>query len=427
MRDRYEMGDLLGRGGMGQVHTARHRSGHLVAIKRVRDTLSTDLVVRDRLANEALLLRRIHHPNVIRALDAGNDVDGSPYLVMDRATGSSLADLLKKTGPLSLPRIQTITTQLLAGLSAIHAAGVVHADIKSSNVMVDDADQVQIIDFGLARTMSRFHTNGLIAGTPSYMAPEVIAGDAPTIAADIYAVGAILYEMLTGTRPFSGPMAAIILRQLHEVIPAPSERSPEAGISAAVDAVVMRALSREPAARFASASELGCALAAALTAALAEPTSELPDLLELTATRDFWGGMTIPRVAKPEDSAQQAAETRPLDANVLIASALDRVRCLVETKDLDAAIRDLETTLSVLRSPDEDVTPSAWRLESVLAALYDHCGRREAAARVARLAHQHALRGTAQGPKLRTREILDRISARAPRLARGSKLLKKAR
>jgi hypothetical protein len=80
-----------------------------------------------------------------------------------------------------------------------------------------------------------------------------------------------------------------------------------------------------------------------------------------------------------------------------------------------------------LRSPDEDVTPSAWRLESVLAALYDHCGRREAATRVARLAHQHALRGTAQGPKLRTREILERITARGPRLARGSKLLKKGR
>ena len=126
-------------------------------------------------------------------------------------------------------------------------------------------------------------------------------------------------------------------------------------------------------------------------------------------------------------ASMQAAETRPLDANVIIASALDRVRGHVEIKDVDSAIKDLETTLSMLRNPEEDITPSVWRLESVLAALYDHTGRREAATRVARLAHQHALRGTAEGPKLRTREILDRISARPQRMARGSKLFRASR
>lgn len=423
MRNRYEVGDLLGRGGMGQVHLGRHRSGHLVAIKRVRDTLANDLLVRDRLAKEGTLLRRVKHPNVIRALDAGLDTDGTPYLVMDRITGTSLAQLAKQ-GPLPLPRIASIAAQLLAGLGAIHDAGVVHADIKSSNVMLDESDHVQIIDFGLARTMSRFDDNGMIAGTPSYMAPEVIGGAAPTIAADIYAVGAIVYELLTGTPPFRGPSAAIMLRQLHEAVEPPSKRAPHLGECPDLDAVVLRALDRDPAARHATARELALALASAFSP---EPASELPDLIELTTTRDFWGAATIQREARPVDAELQSAETRPLDANLLITSALDRVREHVDAKDVDSAIRDLETTLSVLRAPEDDVTPSVWRLQSVLAALYDHTGRREAAMRVARLAHQHALRGTSEGPKLRTREILDRISARSPRMARGSKLLKASR
>lgn len=423
MRNRYEVGDLLGRGGMGQVHMARHRSGHLVAIKRVRDTLANDLVVRDRLAKEATLLRRVKHPNVIRALDAGQDVDGKPYLVMDKISGMSLLQVAK-TGPLPLTRIASIVAQLLAGLSAIHAAGVVHADIKSSNVMIDDADHVQIIDFGLARTISRFDANGMIAGTPSYMAPEVIAGGVATIAADIYAVGAIVYELLTGTPPFKGPLAAILLRQLHEAIEPPSKRAPDAAIGPELDAIVLRALARDPANRFASANELATALACAFAQ---DAASELPDLLELSTTRDFWGAATIQREARPIDPELQAATTRPLDPNVIITSTLDRVRAHVESKDVDAAIRDLETTLSVLRSPEDDITPSVWRIESVLAALYDHIGRREAAARVARLAHQHALRGKAEGPKLRTREILDRITGRPQRLARGSKLLRASR
>lgn len=416
------MGDLLGRGGMGQVHMARHRSGHLVAIKRVRDTLSNDLLVRDRLAKEAAILRRVKHPNVIRALDAGQDTDGTPYLVMDRVAGTSLQQLAK-LAPLPYSRLASICAQLLAGVGAIHAAGVVHADIKSSNVMIDDADHVQIIDFGLARTISRFDANGFIAGTPSYMAPEIIAGEPPTVASDIYAVGAIVYELLTGGPPFKGPLTAILVRQLHENLEAPSKRAPHLGTCPELDAVVLRALSREASERHQSADELATALAAAFAA---QTANELPDLLELSTTRDFWGAATIQREARPVDPELQAAQTRPLDANLIITSALERVRSLVDAKDVDSAIKDLETTLSVLRNPEEDITPSVWRLESVLAALYDHIGRREAAARVARLAHQHALKGTSEAPKLRTREILDRI-ARPQRMARGSKLLKATR
>ena len=121
--DQYKLGELLGRGGMGQVHIARHRSGRVVAIKRVRDTLSSDRLVIDRLSDEARLLRTVSHPNVVRALDHGTSADGMPFLVMDRAYGTPLHQLIAQHGWLPIERTVAIAAQLFGGLTAIHAAG----------------------------------------------------------------------------------------------------------------------------------------------------------------------------------------------------------------------------------------------------------------------------------------------------------------
>ncbi|MEO7092179.1 MAG: serine/threonine-protein kinase, partial [Polyangiales bacterium] len=354
MKDRYEVGDLLGRGGMGQVHLARHRAGPLVAIKQVRDTLSFDPLVCDRLANEAGLLRRVRHPNVVRAVDSGHDDNGAPFLVMDRAHGTPLDAVLAKTGALPIERVAVIARQLLGGLAAIHAAGVVHADVKSSNIMIDDEDHIVIIDFGLARAPSRMDLKGLIAGTPSYIAPEVITGESPAFAADIYGAGAVLYELLTGELPFRGPTAVVLTRQLHDVVQAPSERAPLREITAEIDAVVLRALARDPGARFASMGELADALDHAFAVA---PLAPSIDLLELTATRDFWGGVTTARPA-PAAPATDA----------IIDGALERVRASLESHDRRGAIHIIETTLAELQPHiDAELTPMAWRLETVLA------------------------------------------------------------
>ncbi len=411
MNDRYEVGDLLGRGGMGEVHMARHRAGHLVAIKQVRKTLENDPLVCDRLANEARLLWRIRHPNVVRAVDSGHGADGAPFLVMDRVHGLPLDVLLSTSGALPLERVACIARQLFAGLAAIHDAGVVHADVKSSNIMVDSEDHVVIIDFGLARAPSRMDLKGLIAGTPSYIAPEVISGELPALAADIYGVGAVVYEMLTGELPFRGPTAVVLTRQLHDIVIAPSIRAPHREIGPEIDAVVLRALSRDPADRYATMRDLGTALEHALSASPLAPSN---DLLELTATRDFWGGTT------------SHLPPRPITDNSIIDLALGRVRSLLERHDRGAAIAVLEDALVDLVPPHEDaeITPTAWRLETVLAALYETLGRHEAAARIARLAYAHAQRTESESAKLRARELLERlVSPPRGRLARGSKPL----
>ncbi|HLL24011.1 MAG TPA: serine/threonine-protein kinase [Kofleriaceae bacterium] len=403
----YELGDVVGRGGMGQVHIARHRAGHLVVVKRVRNTLWSDQLIHARLSIESRLLRRVDHPNVVRALDAGEDADGAPYLVMDRAHGTPLGALIETTGPLPIARVSKLASQLLEGLGAIHDAGIVHADINASNIIVDDSDHLVIIDFGLARTSTSNAHDGVIAGTPAYMAPEVISGEVPTRAADIYAAGTILYEMLTGTPPFTGPIAAILTRQLADVVEPPSRRAPQLGqAGATVDDVVLRALARDPTERFSSAAALAGALAAAL---IPQAASAQLDLIELTATREFWSGDTRRVCIHHAD-----AET--------ITHALERVRTFVDGHDHESAIAVLEGALQALRAraDDAEITPAAWRLESVLAALFDHRGRIDAALRTARAAYHHALRAQSEGAVLRTRELLTRLAGR-PRMARGSR------
>src|SRR4051812_17894870 len=265
--DQYQLGELLGRGGMGQVHIARHSSGRLVAVKRVRDTLSLDPVVVDRLADEARLLRAVSHPNVVRALDDGTGADGMPFLVMDRAHGTPLNQLIAQHGIMPRERVAAIASQLFAGLAAIHDAQIVHADLKSHNVLVDDVNIVTIIDFGLARAVTApSGDNDLIAGTPAYMAPEMIAGAQPTVAADIYAMTTILYEMLTGSTPFTGHISTILTRQLSETVEPPSRRAPQGGITPALDQAIMRGLDPAPALRYGNVRELAAAFIAALDA-----------------------------------------------------------------------------------------------------------------------------------------------------------------
>jgi serine/threonine protein kinase len=265
--DQYQLGELLGRGGMGQVHVARHKSGKIVAIKRVRNTLREDRLIVDLLGDEARLLAAVSHPNVVRVLESGTDNDGRPFLVMDRAAGTPLHEVIARAGALPRDRLVTIAGQLFAGLAAIHAAGIVHGDLKSHNVLVDDIDIVTIIDFGLARPIARIDDPdaplGMIAGTPAYMAPELLGGGAATVASDVYAAGAIVYEMLTGSTPFAGTPAAILTRQLTEEVEPPSRRAPRRAINTALDSVLLCALDPMASERFTDAHCLAAAFAAA--------------------------------------------------------------------------------------------------------------------------------------------------------------------
>ncbi|MBX3234107.1 MAG: protein kinase [Labilithrix sp.] len=261
---RYRVRGLLGAGGMGAVYEAVQEDlARRVALKVLLDsTRITDEDLR-RFRREALAASQLGHPNIVQVTDFQARPGEPPFLVMERLDGESLNDLLKRERPLAPARAVFIATQILAALAAAHAAGIVHRDIKPPNVFLTRtqamADLAKVLDFGIAKAPSlagSFRTlPDTILGTPAYMAPEQAGGAQVDHRADIYAVGACLFEMLSGRRPYAGASAGEIIAQLSTTSPPPL-LSLRPDLDPALAAVVDRALSRSPAARFASATAM---------------------------------------------------------------------------------------------------------------------------------------------------------------------------
>ncbi len=248
---------------MGQVHLARHASGRRVVVKRLRDTLALDQRFAARFGHEGRVSRRVCHPNVVRVYEHGVSADGTPFIVMEHAQGMTLRQLILEHSPLPFARIRGLFSQLLAGLAAIHAAGVVHADIKSSNVMVDHVDGVDhltIIDFGLARTRTSQGQadDGVVVGTPEYIAPELLRGEPATPRADVYAAAIVAYELIVGITPFAGSHPIEVLhQQLSAAVAFPA--GVRALISPELERVLLRALDKDPQRRFPDARSFAIA------------------------------------------------------------------------------------------------------------------------------------------------------------------------
>src|SRR5688572_26531029 len=261
----YELGALLGQGGMGAVYAAhQHALQRTVAVKFLHAALASDPTLVERFRQEALAASRVVSPHVVTVIDVGTATDGAPYVVMEHVAGERLGAIIEREGALEPGRACDLVEQLLAALEATHAAGIVHADVKSDNVMVsrgvDGREHVTLIDFGIARVLdlegeAEDPENRVLSGTAEYLAPEVIAGEPTTAAADVYAAGVVLYELLTGTPPFRGASSAEVLHMHLEDDPvAPSLRAPGAEIAPMLERVVLRALAKDPATRHASAA-----------------------------------------------------------------------------------------------------------------------------------------------------------------------------
>ena len=273
----YVVGDELGVGGMGRVFAATQADGSSAVVKLLHPALVAEPSLATRLLEEARMARLVSHRNVVRVIDSGTTLDGTPFLVMRRAAGVSLGAVIQAHGPLPLLRAHKIATQILEGVSAIHAAGLVHGDLKSDNVLVDDEDHVTIIDFGLARAAATAPTwlgENALSGTPEYMAQEVIRGEVMTSAADLYAAGIIVYEMLTATTPFAGVTTAEIFeRHLNDAVVPPSLRCTNRTLPVALEALVMRALAKNPAHRHHSAGLFATAIERAIPASSIDDAS----------------------------------------------------------------------------------------------------------------------------------------------------------
>jgi serine/threonine-protein kinase len=274
---RYELGELIGRGGMGEVYAARDvRLERIVAVKRLRADLIDRPKMRDRVAAEARAAASLSHPHVVAVFDSVIE-DGHACIVMERLDGRTLADDLGH-GPLEPVRAVDAAVQILEGLAAAHEVGLVHRDVKPGNVLLADDGAWKVADFGIAKWADAETTltaTGELLGTPSYLAPERLEGLDASPRSDIYSVGVVLYEALAGRRPFDGDdplQVALAVRDgAHQPL---AEAEPE--LDPELCAVVERAMEPDPEDRFASAAEMASALREVVDEPGREPDGE-PD------------------------------------------------------------------------------------------------------------------------------------------------------
>jgi eukaryotic-like serine/threonine-protein kinase len=247
---RYVLEDVIGEGGMATVYRARHKLvDRLCAVKILAPMYAADQVVRERFRREAKSAQKLSHPNIIEIFDQGEADDQTAYMVMEYLKGQSLADLIAK-GPIPIARALGLMIQISRGIARAHDFEVIHRDLKPENIFLctrdDGADQVKLLDFGIARSRSdsRLTGAGELFGTPHYMAPErITAGEAgPSI--DLYAIGVIFFEMLTGQLPFEAPdIPTFFIKHLKE--PPPSPRKLNSEIPPDLEALVLRLLAKD--------------------------------------------------------------------------------------------------------------------------------------------------------------------------------------
>jgi len=271
---RYRVEALIGDGGMAQVYRGQHETiGRAMAIKVLAPSLTRDRTIVERFLQEARAASKIHQENVVEVTDFGETDDGRPFMVMEFLEGEDLADVLARERVVAWDRAKPILLQLLAALQAIHEQGVVHRDIKPENIFlthrIGSDHFVKVFDFGIAKVLrtapgqpARSLTiKGQLIGTPPYMSPEQCLGENVDARSDLYTVGVIAYELLTGTTPFASDNPAKLLRMhVKDPVPAMRDVAPHQPVDPSVEAIVGRALAKDRDERFSSANELAKAL-----------------------------------------------------------------------------------------------------------------------------------------------------------------------
>ncbi|MDP3893815.1 Stk1 family PASTA domain-containing Ser/Thr kinase [Nocardioides sp.] len=245
---RYRIGSRIARGGMASVYEATDlRLQRTVAVKVMHPGLGDDEEFASRFVREARAAARLSHPHVVNVYDQGED-DGTIFLAMEYVPGHTLRDVIRKESPMAPGRALALVEPVLSALGAAHRAGLIHRDIKPENVLIADDGRVKVADFGLAKAVStdtqHTATGGVLIGTVSYLAPELVVDGSADARADVYAVGVVLYELLTGRKPHEGESPIqVAYKHVHEDVPAPSAAVP--GLPPYVDALVARATSRD--------------------------------------------------------------------------------------------------------------------------------------------------------------------------------------
>lgn len=264
---RYQLGQLIGRGGMAEVHVALDtRLGRTVAVKIMRADLANDDIFLTRFRREALSVAQMNNPNIVNIYDSGEEVvlddngrsERLPYLIMEYVKGQTLRDIIKVNGPLSQRDAEQVMMGVLSALEYSHRMGIIHRDIKPGNIMISDQGQVKVMDFGIARALddsaaTMTQSQGVV-GTAQYLSPEQARGESVDMRSDLYSAGCVLYEMLTGRPPFTGDSAvAIAYQHVSEVATPPSAVVP--GLPKMWDSICAKAMAKDRQNRYATATE----------------------------------------------------------------------------------------------------------------------------------------------------------------------------
>ncbi len=279
LADRYRIVGLVGRGGMGEVYRADDlKLEQPVALKFLAGALAGDRDRLERLYSEVRIARQVSHPAVCRVWDIG-EADGHPFLSMEFVDGENLASLLRRIGRFPQDKAKDVARQVAEGLAAAHAKGLLHRDLKPANVMLDSQGHVRLTDFGLAGFADSL-AGDVRSGTPSYMSPEQLLGREVSVRSDIYALGLLMYELVTGRRAFEGKGFAELARRHRDERPLePSALAP--GLEPAVERTILACLEKEPRRRPPSALAVAAMLAGRdpLEAAIAAGETPSPELV----------------------------------------------------------------------------------------------------------------------------------------------------
>jgi predicted ATPase/tRNA A-37 threonylcarbamoyl transferase component Bud32 len=276
---RFEIIEELGRGGMGTIYLAEDKKiKERVALKLIRPEIASDRKTIERFGRELKTARRIAHRNVCRLYEL-MEHEGIHFITMECVQGEDLRSLIERSGPLPADRAVGIAQQVCAGLAEAHRLGVVHRDLKPGNIMIDKKGDAKILDFGIARSLYArgITAEGVVVGTPEYMSPEQVESKGVDTRSDIYSLGVLLYEMLTGAVPFEGDSAfSIACKHKTEAPPDPRETNP--GLPAGLSAVILKCLAKEKEARYQTAEELLAELNALGPGTEAAAVAEKPHL-----------------------------------------------------------------------------------------------------------------------------------------------------